>query len=374
MRVVRSIYLFIAVFAGFLAGASSVFAASWLPHSLNFPSGISQMKLLGVSCSSTTTCTAVGQDWNGTNWGANAESGWGAGWTPQTGVVRNPGPKNGMLRGVSCVPTLPCVAAGSYGTSEGQPWGMLQEEASGTWRFDAIAPSQFGIRDAMNAISCTSSRWCETVGWTTRVNESVYTFAGNVTYGPTFADSSALSNPNSALDGVSCLSPSFCMAVGAEGPVATARIYNGTKWTATPAPPAQSASSILYGVSCVTSSWCMAVGKWKDSSNTYPLGDLWNGTSWTEVALPASAFPSIFYGVSCISVNECHAVGAGWNDTVPQADGWNGIGWTNEYAPIASGASGGALTGVSCPAANNCEASGWSLFGGTPTGLIETYS
>lgn len=70
----------------------------------------------------------------------------------------------------------------------------------------------------------------------------------------------------------------------------------------------------------------------------------------------------------------CHSVGAGSGNTVPQADGWNGSVWAAEATPLAPGAGGAALTGVSCPAANRCEASGWSTFGGTPTGLIETYS
>jgi len=40
------------------------------------------------------------------------------------------------------------------------------------------------------------------------------------------------------------------------------------------------------------------------------------------------------------------------------------------------GASGGELRGITCDWMYPplCHASGWSLFGGTPTGLIEVYS
>src|ERR1700759_3473232 len=72
-------------------------AATWLPHSLNFPSGATQGQLYGLSCATLTSCTATGQDYNGT-WGAHAETGAGSGWTPQA-VTRNPGNKNGTLNG-----------------------------------------------------------------------------------------------------------------------------------------------------------------------------------------------------------------------------------------------------------------------------------
>jgi hypothetical protein len=363
--------------AGFLAQASPASAASWLPHSLNLPSGISQVALFGVSCSATTTCTAVGQDWNGSNWGAHAESGWGSGWTPQTGVLRNPGVKNGILRGVSCVPTKPCMTAGSYGNSQGESRGMLQAQASGAWSFDGIDPSSFGVADAMNAISCASTSWCETVGWVVRVTTS-YNYGGDVAFTtpPSFFDSSVLSGSNAAMNGVSCLNtnPGFCMAVGSSAPNAAAQTYNGaTGWTNTAA-PALANGSILRSVSCVTTSWCMAVGNYHDASGDHALAELWNGSIWTQKTLPATTTASIAYGISCVSANECHSVGAGTNDTVPQADRWNGSTWTSETAPLAPGAGSAALKGVSCPATNNCEAAGWSKFGGVFTGLIETYS
>jgi hypothetical protein len=85
-------------------------------------------------------------------------------------------------------------------------------------------------------------------------------------------------NANGAgLSGVSCTSPTSCMAVGyyniTLGPDVVpdetlAEQWNGATWTIVPTPnPLQAAVSYLTTVSCTSASTCTAVGYWQNQSN-----------------------------------------------------------------------------------------------------------
>jgi hypothetical protein len=72
----------------------------------------------------------------------------------------------------------------------------------------------------------------------------------------------------------------------------------------------------LNAVSCVGPSFCLAMG---DSSNFVTgdaqIADLWNGATWspvTDLADPAGATDVFVGGVSCLSPSWCVAVGASW--------------------------------------------------------------
>jgi hypothetical protein len=59
----------------------------------------------------------------------------------------------------------------------------------------------------------------------------------------------------------------------------------------------------------------------------------------------------------------------------PFADVYDGVTpWSTMPLSVPAGATGGELRGISCVSSVRCEASGWSFFGGTPTGMMETYS
>jgi hypothetical protein len=152
-------------------------------------------------------------------------------------------------------------------------------------------------------------------------------------------------------------------------------------WAATPAvalPPGSGVNYILNSISCMSTTFCMAVGTYHATGGTVgdrPMTQVWNGSTWTyQGNMPwASGVGGAGYGVSCVSTTVCYGVGE-TTTTMPLAAIWNGVHWTSQLTPLAPGATNAVLRGVSCVAAGRCEASGWSLFGGTPTGLIETYS
>jgi hypothetical protein len=80
------------------------------------------------------------------------------------------------------------------------------------------------------------------------------------------------------------------------------------QWSVEPSSnPAGATSSTLHGVSCISSSFCTAVGYGYDPTEQ-ALAERWNGTSWT--AEPNPAGDSTLYGVSCTSSSSCTAVGS----------------------------------------------------------------
>jgi len=173
----------------------------------------------------------------------------------------------------------------------------------------------------------------------------------------------------SGLGGVSCLSPSFCMATGAysassseSGPVKSlAERWNGKKWAILPTPnPAGAVQSYLGGVSCTSPSACTTTGEQHSATGiVHSLAERWNGTRWRVQPTPNppgvqfASLPS----VDCTGPSACLAVGGSDQGTL--AERWNGTRWRIQPTPTPSG--GGQLTGVACPAPAACTAVGFTF-------------
>ena len=376
-RVIRSVLL---VVAALLAVSVPASAATWTPYSPPIPAVVTEDAFFGVSCGATTSCTVAGQGYNGL-WGALAESGSGTAWAFQTGVTRNPGPKNGLFRGVSCSAATACEAVGSYGTSGGVPAMMAQRQSGTTWTLYNLGIPAGATRAELFGASCRSASWCMAVGNKTvsgvgrpqamRYNGSAWTDAG------------ATSVSDSTLNGVSCASTTTCVAVGYAGSGPAAQTWNGSTWTATavPAVPGAYSTANLTGVSCVSATWCLATGSYKNSSGLWrPFADVWNGTAWTTTdGIPWSGndhsnIEAEAFGISCVSTMECWIVGEGHYGSAitPWGVLWTGTTWAVGLLPTVSGATVATLRSVSCTATNQCAAAGWSLPGGKYAGLTET--
>jgi hypothetical protein len=185
--------------------------------------------------------------------------------------------------------------------------------------------------------------------------------------------------PNAAVTGVSCVSATFCMAVGSSdsgfdhsgitllGPIATfAGRWDGSAWQVLPT-PAVGASPVLDAVSCASPTFCVAVGSTHTPGRQYVAGflgggsaravvEVWNGTAWAVQASPLrSVRGSALTGVSCVSDRFCIAVGS----TGVEAGAavlWNGSTWRRLTLP--SVRYGPSLTAISCAAVNVCTAVG----------------
>lgn len=177
----------------------------------------------------------------------------------------------------------------------------------------------------------------------------------------------------SRLFGISCAGPADCFAVGEQNihfsfdPVTLAEHWNGGRWSIVPTPvPAKSADSELLGVSCPSPASCMAAGDQNFNTDRGPatgLTERWDGTRWKVV--PAAAPPgtsSLLAGVSCRAATDCTAVG--WSaPTVGSGQftlisHWDGTRWRVASSPNPPKAVQSTLFGVACPAATACIATG----------------
>ncbi|MGH9090223.1 MAG: hypothetical protein ACRDZR_02405 [Acidimicrobiales bacterium] len=180
------------------------------------------------------------------------------------------------------------------------------------------------------------------------------------------------------LAGVSCASPTGCVAVGASesstGTQAIAAVLVGSHWTATAVPlPAGVPDSELLSVSCASASFCIAVGARSTTpvvvttvagpTNATSLIERWNGTAWSVVTSPTHG-EAFLSSVSCPTTSFCTAVGTYFTTAATSVgtvvDRWNGGTWSTSDVPSPATT----LTlaeGVSCTSATFCMAGGTRL-------------
>jgi hypothetical protein len=320
-----------------------------------------------VSCPSVSACTAVGyyldpaghyvplaQAWNGSSWTQQT--------VPSPAGAQVPG-----LDGVSCVSASFCEAVGITDESVLPDSTGFAELWNGTsWSLQSV-PSPAGAASVLlKAVSCASASFCEAVG--------SYTASGTILSLAEEWNGTAWtiqSTPNQTgtpteLDGVSCASATFCEAADFYG--AMAEVWNGTSWAAQSVPyPSGMTSPGLYSVSCQSATSCAAVGVYfnPDTNAETTFAETWNGASWQEQSVPqAASSDQVLQAVSCASATFCEAVGyqevyvSGVDTFHALADVWRDGAWHLQQPPSAPGTAVTNLAGVSCAAADACEAGG----------------
>ncbi len=184
-------------------------------------------------------------------------------------------------------------------------------------------------------------------------------------------------NPSGSLatlmNGVSCISSQFCIAVGeynfkassaGGNSSAVAERWNGQKWAIQKLPPRSGAKdSELSGILCTSSHFCIAVGSYTNKAGgQFTLAERWNGSKWSIQATPnpSNAFGNTLNGTSCASSTSCTAVGGTAKEPglggKPLAEHWNGTNWSLQVAPSPPGGTFG-FAAVSC-APSACVAVG----------------
>jgi hypothetical protein len=260
---------------------------SWAPLSVN---NDAIFTLQSVSCLSRKDCLAVGTGnspdggfsdeiaihWNGATWTALAP--------PEASTTDG-------FTSVSCAAGPFCVV---IGTSTDQTTRTLIDVWNGrTWKTLAPAKAK-GVTDlVLNSVSCTSARSCVAVGNGTGTRGEV----AEVWNGKSWTATAPIAWPRGAtspwVDSVSCATTRYCLAVGyidrnpqANG-VSTGRaaasLWNGRTWTATPvAAPGKGKASLFDGVTCLQPGFCAAVGQAGpyDSTTGTELAATWNGRGW----------------------------------------------------------------------------------------------
>lgn len=296
--------------------------------------------LSGVSCPSAGFCMAVGQV--GPSYLTEgefsvaplADSMDGGSWTSHPAPVPA-GSTAGALDGVSCTSATACVAVGTTTDASGT-WPLVEVWNGTAWAIAAVSAPTGATAGSLAAVSCTSAASCVAVG-------------------------------------------SFTTSTGADpalgGPfVPLVAQWDGTAWTSQSAPvPAGAATAALTGLSCTSPTACVAVGS---SSTTAPgnaelyspVAETWNGASWSVQTTPSAFSTSSLSGVSCTAATACVAVG--WsqqdaNQPVTLTMAWDGSAW--RAAPTVSDSP---VTAVAGSDAVSVAGSGW---GGTGDPSVEFY-
>jgi hypothetical protein len=341
--------------------------------------------LYGVSCTSATACTAVGEANNGSATGTvTLVEHWdGTAWS----IVASPNPAgstDSSLRGVSCTSATDCTAVG-LAYPQRSAFIILVEHWDGTAWSMVASPNPAGSPySVLYGVSCTSATDCTAVGTTS--NGSAFVTLVEHWDGTSW---SIVASPNPAgstgsyLNGVSCTSSTACTAVGVmytgSGSVMLVQHWDGTAWSIVASPnPANSTDSNLHGVACTTATLCTAVGETHNNvSGNFTLVEHWDGTAWSIVDTPSPAGPtgSVLYGISCTGATACTAVGARLTETgyyITLVEHWDGTAWSIVDTPNPVGSTSSYLFALSCTGATACTAVGETTNGFTYATQVES--
>jgi hypothetical protein len=292
----------------------------------------------------------------------------GATWTSEP--VASPPGAEGLFAGVSCSSATACTVVGSYYL--GSRFQPIAERWSGTaWSIqDTPAPVSATYISTLSGVSCPSPTECIAVGFGTETNDGEAPLAEQ--WNGASWSMQSVPNPGAGvdasfnrLDGVSCVSADMCLAVGSSPDGAFDAQWNGKAWSIQIIP--NTADSVFVSVSCTTPTACTAVGTTGANPNTVAAAvGQWNGTSWSiqTLPLPTGTAVTSLLGVSCSEVNACIAVGYGVPtaapyEEAPLAEQWNGLSWSVLPTVNPAGSTFSQLNGVDCTA-TDCTAVGYS--------------
>ena len=209
----------------------------------------------------------------------------------RTSSAITPSPNRGsgtnQLFGVSCATTNFCMAVGYSVHPNGSGSRTLIEKWNGVhWH---ISPSpNTGNGPTLFGVSClesagTTHKFCMAVG-SDLVGSVEHTLIEkfNGTHWSLLTSPPTTGNQVD-LYGVSCTSTTFCQAVGyVDGSPYQTLIesWNGTSWSISPSPNLSTTDDQLTAVSCTATNFCEAVGDgWSSGPALDTLVETWNGTS-----------------------------------------------------------------------------------------------
>ena len=336
----------------------------WVRGHLPVPVSALWGELDSVSCSSVSSCVAVGSWGTGppgsVSYHPSAERWDGVRWSTMP-------PPAHELSGVSCPSSTDCVAVGSY--DNGARTVPVAEQWDGTrWSIQPTPAPSASIDSRLVSVSCTSVRACTAVG----INDElalVEPWDGtrwSIQPTPRVAGADLVE-----LGSVSCTSARVCMAVGwfarATSEFALAEQRTGAAWSIESVTTQQSSGDEpgLNGVSCSSGSACTAVGEIDEGMGSGQLIERWDGGRWSRQTAPSRPGPSVYpipNDVSCPQQDACTAVGSYHTphfDNATLAERWGGAQWAVWPSPTPGSLfGGGELEAISCPSVRFCAAVG----------------
>jgi hypothetical protein len=287
-----------------------------------------------------------------------------------------------QLRGVSCTSATSCFAVGFSSATSSGPDRTLVERWNGSAWWVVASPNPVGADSSrLFSVWCTGATKCFAVG------QQLVQSSGVVKTLIERRDGSAWSvvaSPNpigadaSSLFGLTCTSETFCVAVGSQTVTSTSSVktlverWNGTKWSIVASPNrAGDRFPVLSAVSCTSTTRCVAVG-----TSLAPTGfiktlvERWNGTSWSIIASPNPELGEggELTGVWCMAASNCLAVGdyliGGPAEPATLVERWDGTQWSIVASPNPD-RSYSSLKGIAC-VSTRCMAAGYYAAYGPP--------
>jgi hypothetical protein len=246
----------------------------WVIKSTPNPSGAQDSQFAGVSCSSDTACTAAGESqrrsganvalaerWNGKKWAIQS--------TPNPSGAEDTDPL-----GVSCSSSTACTTVGEYAKSSGVVVTLALQWSRKKWAIKSTPNPSGADGSVLQGVSCSSGKACTAAGTYQNSSGTWLTLAERWS-GKKWA---IQSTPNrsgaerSELAGVSCSSGNACTAVGyyqnGSGVDFTLALHwNGSKWAIQSTPNRSHAEgSELLGVSRVSGTAITAIGYYENAT------------------------------------------------------------------------------------------------------------
>ena len=251
------------------------------------------------------------KDWNGTTWSIVA--------SPDANTENS-------LSSVSCSSPTSCEALGVDSASlESGETGLAESWDGTTW---SIVPSVF---PSSAQLSCTGPTFCMGTGTDITAANTEVTYANTVAAVWDGTAWALIPSPDpdphtDILGGVSCTSSTACIAAGTQGDAyygteqTLIETWDGTNWTEDP----EIADTGIEGVTCAASPvYCMLIS-FGGSSETF------DGSSWATI--PSPDIGNI-RAPSCIGASDCVAVGSDYGGTIVSS--CTGATWTVLPSPDA---------------------------------------
>jgi hypothetical protein len=370
------------VIAGLRANAIASPAATPAPNN----------QLIDVSCIHLGDCLAVGGNFaGGSAHGRPLAYLWNGAWHA-TAVPLPAGGTVGVLGSVACK-SDGCMAVGWYNKG-GHDFPLAELWNGNHWVLVSQPPAvSGGTADFLEFVSCATSARAGCVATGFYVPSSASN--GEVALAEAWNGSAwkaskppTPATPFSNLDAVSCANAKFCVAVGGylagNGGLLLADMWNGTAWKQVPVrqPTPQSGwFNFLNGISCASTVFCMAVGNTGQLQSNGSLkiaafSELHNTGTWTWT-LPGVPMPagqqSLLLTPACLSATFCVAAGGVGpyvntnNQGHAAAAVWTGSAWSVRVITPPAG-QGSLLMGAACVSTTNCVATGTAGKFATNTG------
>jgi hypothetical protein len=342
------------------------------------PAGNLGVRLTKVSCPAAGSCVAIGTYDTGNSFQTVIETLSGGSWTATSAPA--PAADNDVeLQALSCPAAGSCVAVGYYEDTSGSTHGLIDTLSGGTWTATAVPVSGLNPPAAsdivLRLVSCPVAGSCAAAGFysdTSGHRQGLLASLVAGTWTAVTAPTSGLNpgpwtNPALLFTSLSCPAEGSCSAVGSYVAVPNktdaviATLASGT-WSAITAPvsglnpppnPAATNMARLDAVSCPAADSCVAVGEYQDTSNNRDaFAETLSGGTWSPGNIPMTGLVptgllvNSFTGISCPSAGSCAATGTYQDASGPTASGsgiehglldtLSGGTWTPAAAPTVS--------------------------------------